>query len=131
MADASNDGPLMAEAVASSSFKTVVTQVLGRIDAPAAQVLGKPAGNSTRWILDVECVPGTDVELYLLDFNSGRRISPDLKSFTLTALNAAFYDAKPFVVDKPGCLILRTRDSANSSTVCLRMQIDVMHSATR
>lgn len=130
MADAGRDGVLVVEAV---KLAPLVTQVLGRIEAPGARIEGKPAANSTRWIVNVASVSGDVVELFLLDYRSGRRISPDLMSFNVQPLNEACYDAKIVPHEGVGSLVISTGDVRHEGVIWVhyRVQIDVMHSATR
>ena len=127
------DGVLILEndAIVLAADATVVTQVLGRVAAPSSRVEGSPAANSTRWIVDVECVPGEDVELLLLESRSGRRLYPDLMSFSITPLDADCYDARPFAIPGSGKLVIRTRILALPARIHYRVTLDVMHSATR
>ncbi len=119
-----------------------LAQILGSIDAPGAKVTGKGAGNSTRWVFDLEAEAGKKTELFLLDpRNSKRRLKPDLMSYSLTALSSSFYDARPIAVydDETGAFTIqssRSRGSTVGEGVVLarfscRVAIDVMHSATR
>jgi len=136
MADPIADGVLILGEFTSPTTRAqtlprTVTQVLGVVEAPGFDVVGKPAANSTRWILDVESVAGADVKLSLLDFRTGRRVFPDLMSYTVTPLDADCYDAKPFAIEGPGSLQIRTRPLQGDVIIHYRVQIDVMHSATR
>lgn len=111
--------------------KAVVTQLLGRVLVAGVSAGGRPAQNSTRWIIDIDDQEtGTALEIVLLDFRSGRPIEPDLMSFSLTPMSASFYDAKPRIEQhKKGSLQINTDRVAGD---CLyRLAIDVMHSATR
>lgn len=111
--------------------KVEVTQLLGRVSVVGASASGRPAQNSTRWIIDIDDQDtGVSLELILLDFRSGRPIEPDLMSFSFAPMSASFYDAKPRIAQhRKGVLQISTDRVAGS---CLyRLSIDVMHSATR
>jgi hypothetical protein len=136
MIDAKTDGVLIlgeftTPTTRAENLPRTVTQVLGLVEVPGFDVVGKPAANSTRWILDVESTSGMDIKLFLLDFRNGRRVSPDLMSYTITPLDADCYDARPFAIEGPGSLQIRTRRLQEGVVIHYRVQIDVMHSATR
>ena len=112
-----------------------ITQVLGRIEAPGVEALtGNGAANNTRWVFDIEGEGGKDIALYLLEHRSGRRLTPDLMSYSLTALSPSFYDARPVARydDKTGCFTVSSlRFEGERGHFACRVAIDVMHSATR
>jgi hypothetical protein len=118
-----------------------LTQILGAIEAPGMHVQGRGAGNSTRWVFDLEGEAGKTVEIFLLDPRNKLRLKPDLMSYSLTALSASFYDARPVATydAATGGFIVQSQRS-KASTVgegvvmgrfSCRVAIDVMHSATR
>jgi hypothetical protein len=91
------------------------------------------AGNSTRWVFDLEAPAGSRIEIFLLDpRNRQRRIKPDLMSYSLAALSPDFYDARPVAFYDPeeGVFTVSSSKSQEGVYAC-RVAIDVMHSATR
>lgn len=119
-----------------------LTQILGDIEAPGMTVKGRGAGNSTRWVFDLEGEAGKTVEIYLLNpRNDDVRLRPDLMSYSLTALSTSFYDARPiarydaetgaFIIQSQKPKFASAGESALAARFSCRVAIDVMHSATR
>jgi hypothetical protein len=108
-----------------------ITQVLGRLSVTGASLSEdrQPAQNSSRWVFDIEGKTGTDIEIKLLEYRSGRPLFHELVSPSLTPLCSAFYAAKPFFILEPGRITLRTEKT--SETCAYRVSIDAIHSTTR
>lgn len=108
----------------------VVTPVLGRLRVTGASLSDAlPAQNSSRWVFDIEGKTGTDIEIRLLEFRSGRHLIHELVSPSLAPLCIAFYDAKPFFIIEPGLITVRTQKTTAFCTY--RVSIDAIHSTTR
>ncbi len=119
---------------------TRVTQVLGGIRVGAQNVLieGKPAGNSTRWLFDIESVAKGPLvvpheivlEIQLLDPRSHKApVVFDVLSCALTAKDTAFYSARPYYETKDDSTLILRFNAVPA--VSFRVAVDVMHSATR
>jgi hypothetical protein len=110
-----------------------IAQVLGAVEAPGSVIQGVGAGNSTRWVFDLEAPSGARVDVYLLDpRNRLRRVRPDLMSYSLAALSSTFYDARPVAFyDPEKGLFAITSTKTREGVFACRVAIDVMHSATR
>jgi hypothetical protein len=102
--------------------------ILGRIEADGSNVVGKPAGNNTRWVFDVEGEGGKDIRVRLLEFRGKRRLKPDLMSYSLAALSVGFYGVLPVATYEDGVFTIVTEPKGRFAC---RVSIDVMHSATR
>lgn len=123
-----------------------VTPVLGFISVEGGTLDdAKPANNATRWIFNVEGGLSPDAKLIisLLEPRNKKLIKPDILSCSLLPLDARFYDAKPFVSPlnegDPGTLALMhggglihlRPEDAVIHIARYRVQVDIMHTATR
>lgn len=83
---ASND-----EALVSLVKQTVVTEILGILELSEgadAELIDEGAGNSTRWVFDVDTIDGGSLEVQLIDMRTGRPAETDIApSFHLTPLD--------------------------------------------
>lgn len=104
----------------------VVTQLLGRVRT-IAPVVGVPKVNNTRWLVDID-TDGSDIRLELLDGRIDRVVQTDLLTFSLAALNEAFYEGRPWVEIAPDNSFLTLRAKAPCR---YRLTIDVMASLHR
>ena len=108
----------------------IVIPVLGRLQVEGAKLTeSKPANNNTRWILDVEGVVADKITIELINIR-GKIIKPDLMSCAFLPRSESFYTARPYATGlDSGRLVLQHGD--RSVPCCYRVQIDIMHSATR
>jgi hypothetical protein len=116
----------------------VITQILGCVSSPNAEVQGSPAENNTRWIADIELRAGQSLELSLLTFRGRRPIAPDLVSASLLPLNEGFWGVRPvFDLSQPGRVVIRSEGQRVAQDIVLdevarfRFSVDCIHSATR
>jgi hypothetical protein len=107
----------------------LVTPILGLIAVEGAALTSgaKPANNSTRWVVDIEDAKG-QIMIQLLELRSGRPLNPDLIAISLVPRSASFYDVKPFVDIRGGCITLH---HVGPGVCSYRVSIDAMHTATR
>jgi hypothetical protein len=116
----------------------VVTQILGCVAAPGADVQGSPAENNTRWIADISLRVGQEVDLTLLTFRGRKPLTPDLVSAALLPLNEDFWSARPvFDMSQPGRVRILCKgtpvapDVVSDVVASFRLSVDCIHSATR
>ncbi len=123
-----------------------VTPILGHIAVVGGELVeAKPASNNTRWIFDVEGQPDGTVVVQLLDPRSRKPFKPDIVSCSFLPLSASFYEVRPFLSrlkeEEPGTFALKHPGESTSGIggavatavppCAYRVQVDIMHSATR
>jgi hypothetical protein len=122
------DGPLIAVP------DCVVARILGRLEVDGAKVVGRGAGNSTRWIFDVEANGGEEIVVTLLK-HFGRRkvVRLDIYSITFTPHSASFYDAQPVVevrdTDEGSVLVLTSQKCEKGYS--MRVTVDAVGTSQR
>lgn len=112
-----------------------VTPVLGFISVEGGTLDdAKPANNATRWIFNVEglLAPEGRIVVSLLDPRNKKPIKPDIVSCSFLPLSGEYYEAKPFLLrlseGEPGTFALK---HAGGPVTAYRVQVDIMHTATR
>jgi hypothetical protein len=135
-----------------------VTPILGVIELQLASILGtppteppsalpavalasdvKPAGNSTRWIFDVDGALAGDLVVQLMHFRYKKPIKTDLVAVSFLPRSPSFYDAKPYMAAQEGGLITvrhsgiipMATEHVKAIECSYRVMIDVLHTATR
>jgi hypothetical protein len=129
-----------------------VTPVLGYISVEGGTLEeAKPANNATRWIFTVEGALQRDgcLVVTLLEPRNKKPIKPDIVSCSLLPLTGDFYEARPFILPlaegEPGTIALKHAgtqflgppNEQGPTTVqaippcTYRVQVDIMHTATR
>lgn len=126
-----------------------VTPILGIVEIGQGGELveAKPAGNSTRWIFDVDGELADELVVQLIEMRVKRPVVTDLIACSFLPRSVSFYDAKPFMSEQIGGLItIRHGGFVHGAQVALpgqeptlvkgidcryRVLIDVLHTATR
>jgi hypothetical protein len=99
----------------------------------------KPAGNSTRWIFDVDGALAGDLVVQLMHFRYKKPIKTDLVAVSFLPRSPSFYDAKPYMAAQEGGLITVRHsgiipmgtEHVKAIECSYRVMIDVLHTATR
>lgn len=124
-----------------------VTPILGAIEIGqnAELIKAKPAGNSTRWIFDVEGALDADLVIQLVEMRRRKPVTTDLVAVSFLPRSANFYDARPYMAEQVGGLItirhagayqhpnmtLGEQEQPALPACAYRVMIDVLHTATR
>lgn len=122
-----------------------VTPILGIVEIGQGGELveAKPAGNSTRWIFDVDGELADELVVQLIEMRVKRPVVTDLIACSFLPRSLAFYDAKPFMAEQIGGLItirhggvipMATefdKEPVKTIPCSYRVMIDVLHTATR
>lgn len=121
-----------------------VTPILGvvEIGQGGELVVAKPAGNSTRWIFDVDGALEDELVVQLIEMRVNRPVITDLVACSFLPSSGSFYDARPFMAEQiGGCITIRhsgvipmstEHEPAPKPIACAyRVMIDVLHTATR
>jgi hypothetical protein len=82
-------------AAAPVSLPSTVRELLGRVSVNGAPSSKKGANNATRWVMEVEL--GTEPLAIHLFTRFGKAIAIETLGISMAPLNAAYWEAKPFV----------------------------------
>ncbi len=86
----------------------------------------KGVGNTTRWTVNLDAVCGEDVNIRFVDYFGGRKINPDVMSFSFGPLSHSTWDAKPIGVREGPTLTIKSLKAATGRYQCI-VTVDIVH----
>lgn len=113
--------------------KTPVQLVKGAIvkaELGTVQVLEetlKGVGNNTRWVVELDAIGGEDVTIQFVDYFGGRKIDPDVMSFSFGPTSHSAWNAKPIGVREGSKLTIKSRKLERSERFQCLITVDIIH----